>query len=357
MPLTFSGMPYPEWVGYFSYEMGAYSDREKRIPHETIALPFAEFYRPSVVIEVDHRTDEAVVHGEGGISILDDTSPIKNSVPPTLRVLQNGEKKANYIEKVEAAKELIHKGDIYQVNFSQEFIFSGESDPFQLFETVAAINPAPFMAYIRMEEHAVISSSPERFLLKKDGMLETRPIKGTAKRGANFIEDQLSRKKLLSSPKEKAELLMITDLMRNDLGRVSLQGSVKTEKIWHLESYTNVHHMLSVIRSVADPSLEPLEIIRACFPGGSITGCPKLRSMEVIHQLEQRARGIYTGSIGYFTGLGDFDFNIAIRTLLWQKKEVSVQLGGAIVSDSIPEREYEETLHKGESLFRSLLTQ
>ncbi len=356
LPLTFSGKPYPEWTGYFSYEMGAFSDYDVTIPHQIGTLPYAVFYQPSVVVEVDHRTGAVKVHGDESFSIsdLDQELPCRKS--PSLHCIQKGEEKRQYLDKVLAAQDLIRQGEIYQVNLSQEFIYSGQSDPFQLFATVARTNPAPFMAYLRLDEHAVISSSPERFLQKRGDMLESRPIKGTAKRGKTPEQDRKNIKALLSSPKEKAELLMITDLIRNDLGRVSLPGSVNTEKVWHLESYTNVHHMLSLVRSLCHPEWSPLEIVRACFPGGSITGCPKLRAMEVINQLEQRPRGIYTGAIGYFNGLGDFDFNIAIRTMLWNNEGISVQLGGAVVSDSIPECEYEETLDKGESLFHSLLT-
>ena len=355
LPLTFSNRSYPEWVGYFSYEMGAFSDPEKQIPHLISDIPYGVFYQPSVVIEVDHRTGNARIYGEEGITIESLKKEIFQSRDSSMRIIQKGEKRSNYLKKVREAQKLIRAGDIYQVNLSQEFVYEGASNPFAVFESVAKINPAPFMAYLRLEDSAFVSSSPERFLQKRGDLLETRPIKGTSKRGKTLEEDHQQKEELLTSPKEKAELLMITDLMRNDLSRVSLPGSVKTEKIWHLESYTNVHHMLSIIRSISKENLDPLEIIRACFPGGSITGCPKLRAMEVIYELEQRARGIYTGSIGYFTGMGDFDFNIAIRTLFWRKNRISVQLGGAIVSDSIPEKEYEETLHKGESLFRSVI--
>lgn len=352
LPITFSGRQYPEWVGYFSYEMGAFSDPEKKIPHLKSDLPYAVFYQPSTVLEVDHRTGKATVHGDQKIDLQEVEQGVQK--PASLRMIQKGEEQAVYLNKVREAQQLIREGEIYQVNLSQEFIYEGDSDPFAVFESVVKINPAPFMVFMRLEDCAFVSSSPERFLQKRGDMLETRPIKGTSKRGKTLEEDHRRKEELLTSPKEKAELLMITDLMRNDLGRVSLTGSVNTEKIWHLESYTNVHHMLSIIRSIAQKELEPLEIVRSCFPGGSITGCPKLRAMEVIHQLEQRSRGIYTGSIGYFTGMGDFDFNIAIRTLFWKTDRISVQLGGAIVSDSIPEKEYEETLHKGESLFHSL---
>jgi para-aminobenzoate synthetase component 1 len=200
----------------------------------------------------------------------------------------------------------------------------------------------------------MISTSPERFLCKKDQWLETRPIKGTIQRGKTVEEDEILKKKLLSSSKERAELLMITDLMRNDLGKISVIGSVQALEIWRCEAYTNVFHLLSIIRSQARPELTPLDIVRSCFPGGSITGCPKLRAMEVIDQLEERSRGIYTGAIGYFTGGGNFDLNIAIRTLVANNHFFSLQLGGGIVIDSNPEEEYQETLFKGASIFQIL---
>ena len=179
-------------------------------------------------------------------------------------------------------------------------------------------------------------------------------MKGTIQRGHSPEEDQRNRALLLASEKDHAELLMTTDLMRNDLGRVSETGTVVTEQIGRCEAYENVYHLISIIRSHAKPSLHPLELLRACFPGGSISGCPKIRAMEVIYALEKRARGIYTGSIGYINGNGDFDFNIAIRTCTIKNSEITVQLGGAIVADSDPHLEFEETLHKGKSIFKVL---
>jgi para-aminobenzoate synthetase component I len=354
MQLDFSGCSYPEWVGYFSYEMGAFSDPDKQVPYSVPKIPLAFFYKPSIVVEWDHISEQAVVHSRSGLTLDDlerkNFSPVDFSLKPE----KNGDSPWEYCEKVSEAKELIQSGDVYQVNLSQEFTFKGGSDPFELFCKVSSINPAPFMAYMRLEDFALISSSPERFLQRRGDSLETRPIKGTSPRGKTARDDRLQKEQLLSSVKERAELLMITDLMRNDLGRISLPGSVETEKLWHLESYQNVHHLLSIIRSTARSDLTSLEMIRSCFPGGSITGCPKLRAMEAIHSLEMRSRGIYTGSIGYFTGKQDFDFNIAIRTLLWTESEVNLQLGGAVVADSDPENEYLETFHKGQSLFHAL---
>jgi para-aminobenzoate synthetase component 1 len=251
------------------------------------------------------------------------------------------------------AKELIHAGEIYQANLSQQFVFSGTCRPFSIFFQLAQLNPAPFSAYLKVDDFAIVSSSPERFLSCSDGILETRPIKGTAPRGKTEEEDCHLKEQLLASEKEKAELLMITDLMRNDLGRLSMPGTVKTLKLWECESYTNVFHLVSTIQSKS-LDIHPVDKVRACFPGGSISGCPKLSAMEAIQRIEKRRRGIYTGGIGYFTENGDFDFNIAIRTLLIEKEKLTVQVGGGIVADSDPEKEYQETLHKGASIFKVL---
>jgi para-aminobenzoate synthetase component 1 len=273
---------------------------------------------------------------------------------PPLTLGQPLETFESYATKVEAAKELIYAGDIYQVNLSQQIVFVGQRDPFQIFDSLARLNPAPFSAFLKLKNFAVISSSPERFLSKQEGWLETRPIKGTKVRGKTPQEDECNLKALLNSEKNKSELLMITDLVRNDLGKVSLPGSVSTLKINSVASYENVHHLYSIVKSRALPGLHSIDILRSCFPGGSITGCPKLSAMEVIANLEDRARGLYTGSIGYFAGNGDFDFNIAIRTLTVTNDRIDIQLGGAITADSDSKDEFEETLHKGASIFKAL---
>ncbi len=230
----------------------------------------------------------------------------------------------------------------------------GDVDPFSLFRSLFLENPAPFACYLNFDGVSIVSSSPERLLSKTGSLLETRPIKGTIPRGKDQAEDKVNLSRLLHSEKDKAELLMITDLMRNDIGKTSLVGSVRTEELWRVEAYSNVFHLLSVIRSKAKADKHPLDLVRSCFPGGSITGCPKLRAMELILELEKRARKIYTGSLGYFSSEGDFDFNIAIRTLLVDNEGIDLQLGGAIVLDSNARLEYLETLHKGLSIFQVL---
>jgi len=369
--------PVPEWVGFFGYEMGASADLGKPLQAIPATTPDAYLQRCAIVLAVDHQKEEGTLfvsdqsryfldeqnrHWVDRLSdkalwpeFVESLSPIGHATSDTsLELIGSVETQKSYIDKILHAKELISAGDIYQVNLSQQFTLQGKRHPFHLFHQLATLNPSPFSAYLQMEDYAIVSSSPERFLCKRDSVLETRPIKGTAPRGSTAEIDQLNKENLLNSPKEKAELLMITDLMRNDLGKVSLPGSVNTEDIWRCEAYANVFHLISIIRSQVLPLQHPLDIIRSCYPGGSITGCPKLSAMEVISDLEKRPRGIYTGTIGYFAENGDFDFNIAIRTITVLKDRLEIQLGGAVVADSDPELEYQETLHKGASIFQTL---
>ncbi len=273
--------------------------------------------------------------------------------PEPLTILKNLTSLKNYQEKITAIKEMILDGDVYQVNLSHEIILAGKRNPFGVFYKLMQMNPAPFSAYFKIKDFTLVSSSPERLLRKNKEILETRPIKGTIPRGKTESQDLQNKEKLLNSVKDHAELLMITDLMRNDLGKISVAGSVKTLKISHLEAYHNVYHLLSIIQSNPMKHIHPVDLIKSCFPGGSVTGCPKLMSMRVIQKIEKRKRGIYTGSIGYFNST-DFDFNIAIRTLVFTDDKINIQLGGAITIDSDPKAEYEETLQKGASIFHCL---
>lgn len=347
--LELSGCPKPEWVGYLGYEMGASTDFSIRLPCRTSSIPDAYFQRSALTVWVDHQSQQATVWGS---EYLPTSSSAAQSLQP-MRWKRKGTPWKRYAQQVESILNAILEGDVYQANLSQTFELEGECGGFALFEAVAQLNPAPFSAYLHTPFSQIISSSPERLLKYEKGILETRPIKGTIARGATAEEDMRRRQQLLESEKDCAELLMITDLMRNDLARISEVGSVQVEELRRCEGYHNVYHLLSVIRSKALP-LAPAQLLRAVFPGGSITGCPKVRAMQVIDALEQRPRGIYTGSIGYFRGNGEFDFNIAIRTLLLKDERLSMSLGGAIVIDSEAESEYQECLDKGASIFQAL---
>lgn len=345
--------------GFISYEMGAFADLKRQLPAHPTNEPGILFHKHGTCLCLDHNTEvvQAKIDPsrtpEQYHSFKEFKGTVREKHTPQLHLKSVSETKQSFIEKVGRAQELIQAGDIYQVNLSLEIVLEGHFDPFSLFEAVTSLNPAPFSAFIKTKNGAMISSSPERFLKKEKSRLQTRPIKGTAPRGATLQEDELRKQTLLDSEKERAELLMITDLMRSDLSRIAAVGSVETKEIWRLEAYTNVFHLVSVIEAAAKPEYSMVAMVRALFPGGSVTGCPKMRAMEVIHDLEKAPRGLYTGSMGYFSG-GDFDFNIAIRTLVTADNQIRLRLGSGVVLDSDPEREFEETLHKGQSLFKVL---
>lgn len=259
-----------------------------------------------------------------------------------------------YCRAVARVKEYIAAGDIYQVNLSQRFTAELPVPPDQLYRRLRLLNPAPFAACLDCGEVLVLGASPERFLQVRGRRVETRPIKGTRPRGADPAADRALREELWNSEKDRAELLMIIDLERNDLGRVCEIGSVRVPELYTLESYATVHHLVSTVTGLLPPGRDIIDLLRATFPGGSITGAPKIRAMEIIEELEPVRRGIYTGSIGYIGFNGDADLNIAIRTLVVRENRVYLQVGGGIVADSVPEREYQETLDKGKALFAAL---
>jgi para-aminobenzoate synthetase component I len=258
----------------------------------------------------------------------------------------------DYLEAVGNVRRYIGEGDVYQVNLSQRYQFPFQGDPFQLWESLFHVNPAPFYAYIHAGDHQVLSTSMERFLLQKDRYIETRPIKGTRKRGADEEEDEALRRELQRDPKDDAELSMIVDLLRNDIGRVCAPRTIRVAEHKRLETYENVHHLVSIVTGELRQQTTYGELLRATFPGGSITGCPKIRSMEIIDELEPNVRHIYTGAIGYLGFHRNLDLNVAIRTALIHNGACYFSVGGGIVYDSREEDEYQETLHKGRTLFQ-----
>lgn len=346
------GLSIPNWIGYISYEMGCFADLDHTVSSASgcLDIPGCLFYKPSTVVCYDSLSGCATLYGAHPHVRLETELHLEKSVMD-IHVENTSDTLESYLDKIAYIQEAILEGEVYQVNLSQQFQFHAHINPFTLFEKSVCMSPTPFAAYLQCGEWAIVSASPERFLRKQGERLETRPIKGTAVRGKTTMEDNLNKEALLSSDKERAELLMITDLMRSDLGRISMPGSIMTQALWRCESYAHVFHLLSIIESRPKFGLHAVELIRSLFPGGSVTGCPKLRAMEMIYQLEKRPRGIYTGSIGYFAENGDFDFNIAIRTVTVHSGLIQLQLGGAIVIDSDPLREFEETLHKGRFFF------
>jgi para-aminobenzoate synthetase component 1 len=261
----------------------------------------------------------------------------------------------NYEAAVRGVVQYIRAGDCYQVNLSQRLLAPFDGSPLELYGRLRERNPAPFAGYFDLGDFAVLSASPERFLrLTVNGDVETRPIKGTRPRGRTAAEDEANRQALLASAKDRAENVMIVDLLRNDLGRVCEYGSVRVNKLCELETYRTVHHLVSEVVGKLRSDKTAFDLLRASFPGGSVTGAPKVRAMEIIAELEPTARGPYCGSLGYIGFDGSMDTNILIRTMTVGRGWVQFPVGGGIVADSDPAAEYEETLHKAAGLLKAL---
>ena len=244
------------------------------------------------------------------------------------------------------AKDYIRAGDIYQANLSQQFSFDFKGDLLRLYQRLRTVNPSPFSAFLDLGSLKIVSASPERLIKLTGRHCETRPIAGTRPVGKTLKEDRKLSAELLLNEKERAEHLMLLDLERNDLGRVCEYKSVRVDEMMALERYSHVMHIVSNVVGCLSRDKDRFDLLAAVFPGGTITGCPKIRCMEIIEELEQAARGLYTGSIGYFDFNGDMDWNIVIRTLTLKGKKACLQSGAGIVYDSHPGKEYEETLHK-----------
>ncbi|SHE52922.1 para-aminobenzoate synthetase component 1 [Desulfofundulus australicus DSM 11792] len=276
--------------------------------------------------------------------------PGKQDVPPLTAHFDE----ASYCRTVERAREYIAAGDIFQVNLSQRFSLPRVVEPWPLYQQLRRINPAPMAAYLNFGEFQLVCSSPERFLKVTGRRVETRPIKGTRPRGNDPVSDIKFRDELWNSEKDRAELVMIVDMERNDLGRVCRTGSVRVPELYRLEEYATVFHLVSTVEGELAPDKDVVDLLAATFPGGSISGAPKIRAMEIIEELEPVRRGIYTGSIGYIGFDGNADLNIVIRTLIFKGEQIYFQVGGGITIDSDPYMEYVETLDKARALVRAL---
>jgi para-aminobenzoate synthetase component 1 len=272
-----------------------------------------------------------------------------------LRGLLSSFDRPGYLDAVCRAVEYVHAGDCFQVNLAQRLVYPWTMPTVELYRRLRERNPAPFAGYLDLSHAVLVSASPERFLrVTAGGEVETRPIKGTRPRGTTSAEDRAGAAELLASGKDRAENVMIVDLMRNDLGRVCRYGSVRVPALCRLETYGFVHHLVSEVRGELRPGLGPMDLLRAAFPGGSVTGAPKVRAMQIIAELEPTARGPYCGSLGYVGFDGSMDTSILIRTFTAAGGWLQFPVGGGIVAESDPEREYEETWHKAEGLLRAL---
>jgi para-aminobenzoate synthetase component 1 len=360
-------------VGYLSYDLCHLIERLPRTAIDDIVMPDLYFGFYDTALAFDHGTGAcaaiAVDVGRGDCEgrarklaeIAAQTTDRALESAPTgpggavveaqLRCNFNREA---YERAVARAIEYIYAGDMIQVNLSQRFSADISTSAWDLYRRLRAINPAPFAAYLGFPDTQVVSASPERFLKVADGRVETRPIKGTRPRGKTPEEDARLADELRGSAKDNAELVMIVDLERNDIGRVCKPGSVRVPELVVLESYPTVHHLVATVVGELGERHGPVDLIRATFPGGSITGAPKVRAMQIIDELEPTQRGLYTGSIGYIGFDGTMDLNIAIRTILVRGGKAHFQVGGGIVADSDPAAEYCETLDKGRALARAL---
>jgi anthranilate synthase component 1 len=261
---------------------------------------------------------------------------------------------ATFTDMVEQAKEYILAGDIIQVVLSQRFHTKTELDPFLLYRSLRHINPSPYLFYLRLDDIILIGSSPEILVRLEDGEIELRPIAGTRKRGATPQEDKELEEELLADPKERAEHLMLVDLGRNDVGRVAKGGSVTTGDLLVVDHYSHVMHIVSGVHGSLAEGKDQFDVLEACFPAGTLSGAPKIRAMEIIDELEPARRGPYAGAVGYFGFSGNMDFCITIRTFLLKGDDLWIQAGAGIVADSVPEKEFEETVNKAQGLRRAV---
>jgi para-aminobenzoate synthetase component 1 len=367
--------PHGALIGCLGYGLRRFVERVPARVADDVAMPDTWFGVYDRLLMFDHDSGQATIISTGlderGHPDLDRAQrraeelqqklAVKAGLPPSPLLASEAEPllesnltRQDYERTLRRILDYIRAGDVYQINFSQRFRARTAAEPALLYHALRMANPAPFAAYLDCGDVQVLSSSPERFLQIRGRQIQTRPIKGTRPRTGNEQADQKSARELMMSAKDQAELLMITDLERNDLGRVCEFGSVHVPELVTLESYATVLHLVSTVEGRLAAGVTAVDAIRACFPGGSITGAPKIRAMEIIDELEPSARGVYTGSIGYLGFNGVADFNIAIRTMVHREGEVHFHAGGGIVADSEPAMEYDETLHKARGMVQAL---
>ncbi|MDO8527908.1 MAG: aminodeoxychorismate synthase component I [Deltaproteobacteria bacterium] len=368
-------------VGFLGYEWGAALENIPAVTNgDSISTPDCRFGLYDTIVSYDYlegtcwvsswgldenlecdedlakeRAEKLAEHLEAMRRIKSYSSDIghRTSNNPEFRSSFN---KESYIRAVGRVMDYLRAGDCYQVNLSQRFMAAAPFSPWEQYLRLRKNSPAPYSSFLQCESFQILSTSPECFLhAKADGEMVTRPIKGTRKRGENPIEDLKLRNELLNSPKDNAELLMITDLERNDFGKICVPGSVEVPQLQGIETFAQVHHLLSTVKGKRRSDLDVIDCLAALSPGGSITGAPKIRSMQIIQELETCPRGVYTGAIGWIGPNNTAHFNIAIRTMILQDATAFFHAGGGIVIDSDPEAEYEETLTKAKGMFEALI--
>jgi anthranilate synthase component 1 len=357
------GLPFTGgWLCALAYELGGAFEPRAGLADDT-GFPLAWLARIPAAVLFERTSGRCVVVAESDKhalidELLQDLALPPDPIPalPELSSLREDDPAA-FLAGVARIQDYICAGDVFQVNLSRGWQagFAAPVAPAALFARLMSRNPAPYSALLQMDEWAIVSSSPERLVrLGADGMLETRPIAGTHPRSEDPVEDTALRARLHAHPKERAEHIMLVDLERNDLGRVCVAGSVKVDALMDVASYRHVHHIESTVSGKLRAGLSVFDALRAVFPGGTITGCPKVRTMQIIQELEQTPRRSYTGSVGYINHDGSADFNILIRSFLLRGRELSFRAGAGIVADSVAARELEETRAKARGLLRTL---
>ncbi len=359
-------------VGYFGYGLARYLEDLPDTAQDAANIPEMSIGIYDWAVVVDHREQRTYLVSQEhdprtkeawqGLCSLFNTlvnvqqqKSLSHLVKPVFKVTSAVSSNMDlpvYSAAFDKIKRYIFDGDCYQVNLAQRFSVKAEGSAWIAYKKLREISPAPFMAYMNLPKMQVLSGSPERFLQVTDDHVETRPIKGTRPRADDANEDAANAKELVESAKDQAENLMIVDLLRNDISKSCEVGSVKANNLFSLQSFANVHHLVSTVTGTLATGKTAIDLLRGCFPGGSITGAPKLRAMEIIEELEPHRRGLYCGAIGYIGFDGNMDTNIAIRTMVYADNEISFYAGGGIVADSEMHKEYKETWDKASSMLK-----
>jgi aminodeoxychorismate synthase component I len=362
-----SGVPFQGGaIGYFGYEAGHLIEAYDDTGRDDYALPDIYLLFVDTVLAHRHDTNETFLSTTdpraldcwreriNRVETQAETPPPPDVAPLQINLYADFDE-PSYARAVDRIKRHIEAGDAYEVCLTHRLSCDFVGDPWRLYQELRGINPAPFASYLNLPEVQVVSSSPERFLqLGSDRVMETRPIKGTRRRGRDDAEDAALAADLAASEKDRAENLMIVDLLRNDFGRVAKVGSVTVPELWAVEKYASVFQLVSTVRGELAEGRDAIDLLRACFPGGSMTGAPKIAAMNIIDTLEPVTRGIYSGAIGYLDFAGAMDVSIVIRTILVQNGRAYLNAGGAVIADSDPHDEYEETLDKARALIAAL---
>ena len=367
-------------VGFFGYDLIRYYENLPNVPEDDLKLPDCHFMFTDEVLVFDHLKQKIHIivnlHVNGNIEraynsaverikniykeILSTRWKMNDSFKPDFSEKKSEFKytsnitKERFCENVLKAKQYIKDGDIFQVVLSQRLCVETEEDPFNVYRVLRVINPSPYMYYLKFNDYRIVGASPEMLVRVEDGLVETSPIAGTRKRGGTKDEDEFLEKELLTDEKEIAEHTMLVDLGRNDIGKVSKFGTVVVKDLMHIERFSHVMHITSLVQGIIREDKTPFDALISVLPAGTLSGAPKIRAMEIIDELETVKRGTYGGAIGYLSFNGNLDTCITIRTIVFKDNKAYVQSGGGIVADSEPEKEYEESMNKAKALLKAL---